>query len=567
VSQPDDSPKQMFMELSAERPFYGGDRPDLVTVERLRKIADNWGEVGAHFAAGYALSQGIMCAWGDPEVMASCLATAVQEFQKAISAPGAPALEQAASVWMCLVEFGTTRGILFDSAEQSAIYRSLQGDLARILSKLGNNTEDISARFGFLVRGVILTTDFEGNWSTTFPEVEIRGQARSGGADQLTLYIESAFRYFIDSGDYVAANGIASQCPEAFTTPGLRGWRAALVGLLSQDEAANRFAEAATELAADEPIEERRQAGISWDSSNRDLWSKYFSARSFVAEIVRSPTRADELLHQAQETLTGTESGWIHPQVTCFRILVKVLSQVLQGDGDGAASRAKTALVQSRRLFGSDEYDELIIDFLDHVRQAFYELRRDPASVVLSTGVGDALAALGRIPLVGPDVASAITPLVAQRTFAGFFDRDRSWMHRTIESIGDERTFQRLILRLMQGRLPLYAQIRQGPLEYGKDIAVLVEDNGIVVLQMYQVKVGNITVPVWRIARAELEEIFQVELPKVQLSVEPDRREGVLIFNGHLNPSVEGPVTGWLDEQRRDHGRSFFIMHLDLIVD
>jgi len=44
VSQPDDSPKQMFMELSAERPFYGGDRPDLVTVERLRKIADNWGE-------------------------------------------------------------------------------------------------------------------------------------------------------------------------------------------------------------------------------------------------------------------------------------------------------------------------------------------------------------------------------------------------------------------------------------------------------------------------------------------------------------------------------------------
>jgi hypothetical protein len=376
----------------AERPFCGGDRPDLVSVERLRQIADRWGKGGAHFAAGYALSQRVTYAWGDVDAMASCLAAAVREFQAAITAPGTSALEQAASLWMCLVEFGMARGILFDYAVQSAIYRRLQSDLAQVLSMLGNNAQDLSARLGFLVRGCILTTDFEGNWSAKFPEIEIHGQVRSGGGDQLTLYLESAFQYFIDSGDYVAANSIACRYPEAFT-------------------------------------------------------------------------------------------------------------------------------------------------------------------------------ALGRIPLVGPDVVSAITPMVAQRTFAGFFGGDRSWMHRTIGSIRDERTLQRLILRLMQGRLPLYAQIRQGPLEYGKDIAVLVEDNGLAVLQMYQVKVRNITVPVWRTARAELEEIFQVELPKVQLSTEPDRREGILIFNGHLNPSVEGPVSGWLDEQRRDHGRSFSIMHLDAIVD
>jgi hypothetical protein len=218
-------------------------------------------------------------------------------------------------------------------------------------------------------------------------------------------------------------------------------------------------------------------------------------------------------------------------------------------------------------LLGWDESRELIIDFLDLVDDAFSELRREPAAVVLSTGVRDALTALGRVPLVGNAIATAIGPTVAERTFAGLINQSQVWMHRTLESIRDERTLQQLILRLMQGRLPFYAQIRQGPLEYGKDIAVLVEDHGTTVLEMYQVKAGNITVPVWRTARGELEEIFQVELSSVQLSVEPERREGILIFNGHLNANVEAPVAGWLKEQSRDHGRTFKIMHLDLIVD
>lgn len=77
---------------------------------------------------------------------------------------------------------------------------------------------------------------------------------------------------------------------------------------------------------------------------------------------------------------------------------------------------------------------------------------------------------------------------------------------------------------------------------------------------MYQVEAGDITVPVWRTARAELEEIFQVELPTVQLPVEPIRRVGVLIFNGHLNTNVEPAVHGWLAEQQDDHKRSVIIM-------
>jgi hypothetical protein len=276
---------------------------------------------------------------------------------------------------------------------------------------------------------------------------------------------------------------------------------------------------------------------------------------------------AAELVLQATEVLEGTESGLVSPQVTCFRIVLNVLNRILSGDADVAASRAKAAFLQSTRLFGWDENEELVVEFLDHVEEAFSELRREPAMVVLSTGVRDALDALGRIPLVGVEVASAIGPAVAQRTFVNLLSQDHGWMYRTIESIDDERVLQRLILRLMQGRLPLYAQIRHGPVEYGKDIVVLVEENNEFVLQMYQVKAGDISTSAWRTARAELEDMFLMDVPPVQLPIEPTRREGVLIFNGHLNAYVEPVVDKWLAEQKRAYGRSCLIMHLDMIVD
>jgi hypothetical protein len=60
--------------------------------------------------------------------------------------------------------------------------------------------------------------------------------------------------------------------------------------------------------------------------------------------------------------------------------------------------------------------------------------------------------------------------------------------------------------------------------------------------------------------------MFQVDMSTVQLPIAPDERAGVLIFNGHLKDYVEPVVEGWLAEQRRDHHRSFEILHLDAIV-
>jgi hypothetical protein len=115
--------------------------------------------------------------------------------------------------------------------------------------------------------------------------------------------------------------------------------------------------------------------------------------------------------------------------------------------------------------------------------------------------------------------------------------------------------------------LPRYAQIRHGPLEYGKDIVVLIEIDGVAVLRHYQVKCGNIDKRKWRESKDEMEEMFQVPLPSLQLLFAPQRTEGVLITNGHANTYVEPVISGWMQEQRNTHGRSVEFMHLDALVD
>ena len=143
----------------------------------------------------------------------------------------------------------------------------------------------------------------------------------------------------------------------------------------------------------------------------------------------------------------------------------------------------------------------------------------------------------------------------------------RTWMHQSLESIKDEAILRRILLRLLQSGLPLYAHIRHGPIEYGKDIVALLDVNGVIVLRHYQVKCGDIDKRKWRESKDEIEEMFLVPLNSFQLPAVPQRVEGVLVTNGHANPYVEPVIDGWLQMQREDHGRLVEFMHLDGLVD
>jgi hypothetical protein len=102
-------------------------------------------------------------------------------------------------------------------------------------------------------------------------------------------------------------------------------------------------------------------------------------------------------------------------------------------------------------------------------------------------------------------------------------------------------------------------------LEYGKDVVAVFERDGKRTLRMWQAKIGDIDTTKFRTARQELEEMYLVPLPALQVSGEIDEREGVLVFNGHPNTYVEPVMQGWLDEQK-NNGRRFLFMHLDDLV-
>jgi hypothetical protein len=563
MSEAAQSPREDYLSFLAERRFFSGG-PDREAVERLRTIAAGWREASQHFYAGYVLYQAIHFAWGDGEAANACVVAALGDFQTAVARAEDTDLAGIASLQM----WTTLIGLNYQGADPSSVrgsIRALDEELAQRLLRLADQTRDRGARAGFLVQGFRLETDFAGTWRPEFPGFEVHDNAIQLGGSSIVLNIPSAFHLFVGGSDYFAADAVARACPEGFTSHGLLGWKAAVAGFLNPAQAVERFSEAATEFAQDTYDEEVMKRTGGWDSRNVDLWAKYFRARAAVAEIVRAPARAPELLSRASVALAGTEWGWVNPQVTCFRALITALEQVFSGDSATAAAHAKEMLLERARFSGLDENDQLAITFLDTAKEAFIEFQQAPARAIASGQLADALKILRRIPLIGGEVTAAIGPAIAE---AEAFGQQRSWMYRTIGDIKDERILQRLLLRLMQGQplLPLYAQIRHGPIEYGKDIAVLAEVDGKNVLKMYQVKIGDITKPIWTNARAELEEMFQVNMSSVQLPVEPDERAGILIFNGHLKSHVEPVVEGWLAEQRKDHHRSFEIMHLDAIV-
>jgi hypothetical protein len=211
--------------------------------------------------------------------------------------------------------------------------------------------------------------------------------------------------------------------------------------------------------------------------------------------------------------------------------------------------------------------DRLAMTFISNAADAFRGFQLDPETELTRGRLDIALNALGKIPVIGLDVTDAARPEIGKNVRLTLEGPVRTWVHRALGNIGDERVLRRVLLRLLQGTLPRYAQIRHGPIEYGKDIVALADEGGVAILCLYQVKCGEMNTQKWREARAELEEMFLAPMREFQLQVSPQRIEGYLVTNGHANPYVEPVMEGWFDEQRRDHGRDITFVHLDKLVD
>jgi hypothetical protein len=347
----------------------------------------------------------------------------------------------------------------------------------------------------------------------------------------------------------------------------LKGWRAVTLANLNPSDAIARFDEAADAFAADqEPsLEELAKRG-GWSSRNRDLWAKYFRARARVVEVIQAPAKVKEFLAAAAEAL-DTEEGWHSGEVSRFHVLIKVLTKLVSEPHLFNAENASREYQQEISMSRETEDDRLALTFIHEAASAFHGFKTDPVSEITQNHLGRALESLAKIPNIGPEVTNAVRLPIGKKALATLLGPVRTWMHRGLAAITDETSFRRVLLRLLQAELPLYAQLRHGPIEYGKDISVLLENEGLVILRHYQVKCGDINSKKWRESKDELEEILLVPLSDFQLPASPQRLEAILVTNGHANPFVEPAMQGWFKEQREQRGRQVTFMHLDELVD
>lgn len=539
---------------------------DKRALDEFSVIADSWRNQGYHLGAAAAMESAAMAAWGDPDQMRSCVGAAMEDYDCCLKARDPCSLEG----FIALKKSAQLRRAPYGLFVELAAPRQNADEILQVLADrlvaCGEGSEHAES---YLVRGLIVETNFEEHFVASYPDYDVDWDTETAGSGLAQIRIPSTFQLFVSFGDYLGAHRIAARFPGAFSTPALQGWKAAVRGLAEPEGAAENFHAAAQAFAQDRrPAHgDPRYAGRSWSSINVDLWSPYFESRSALSKAIREPERVRHFVDEARDAAPEIRSGWHHPTVARYVVLVRALAGLLRDGSPEGLRQARESFTAEQRLTGEQPGDQLISRFLAIASEAFEGFQADPGQEITSGRLRDALHILGRIPIVEPGFADAVRPALGTQALDTVFGPVRTQTYRTLEAIRDERQLQQIVLRLAQASLPAYSQILHGPQEYGKDVVVLLDREERRVLRMFQVKVGNLSMPVWRIARQALEEMFQVPLSEFMLGEEPvDAREGVLVCNGHPLPNVVQPMEGWFEEQRRDHGRQVYLMQLDDLV-
>jgi hypothetical protein len=496
-------------------PVHG--KPD--AYEALCRAAELWREEGQPFSAGMAMLRAVDAAWGRPEIMLDAHRAALRDFEHVVveQPPDTPAAHAAL---LKLLQTLNRALWLFEEEDRETVrsrIRELESERSQRLLTHFNHSEHAD---NYLVRGIVIVTNLDGQWGVQFPQHEVALNSEQVGEEAI-LNIPSAFHLFVFGRDWSGAHEIVKTQKDAFTSPGLMGWRAVTLANATPSEAMTHFDEAADAFAADtQPdTEELMRRGGYWSGANQQLWAKYFRARARLIESIRDPARVKELLGHAVDGLVGTEAGWHSSKVSKFNVLLKVLFSLVSDPPSFSADDARREYEAEVCRTEQTPEDRLAVTFISNAADAFRGFQSDPETELTRDRLGIALNALAKIPVIGPDITDAARPEIGKSVRLTLEGPVRTWAHRSLGSIGDEKVLRRVLLRLLQGTLPGYAQIRHGAIEYGKDIAALADDGGVSVLCLYQVKCGDMNTSKWRGARAEFEEMFLVPMSEFQLPV------------------------------------------------
>lgn len=376
----------------------------------------------------------------------------------------------------------------------------------------------------------------------------------------LSFRVDPAFELLIGTGDYGGAWRICQQFPEVFDTPGLKGWRAALEGFIKPKEAHRFFFMAADWFLQDNPKETDVPFAAAW--VNYYTWEPHFRSRGYLALATLDEEKFEDSLEKAVKLAAKSKQNI--PEVERFDLLIKTLWDLLQTKQGIASSDLRETFLQATFL-DRQIYDSIILEFIDFAVGGLSELRRNRRKGL--SKIGRALHALSRLPILGESAENAIAMAVDHQAIEILDGQTRNWIHTRLASLKTEDLLRKVLFQLFQNQIPKYAQIRHGPIEYGKDLVVVANEGGTTVLRMYQVKCGDITRNTWyNECRPQLEQIFQVPMCQLQIPIAVDRRLGVLIWNGHFSPQIEEIVQAWLFEQQSAFKREYQFMNLDGIV-
>lgn len=551
--------KELF--LSARQ--HGRWQANPTALELLKDAAAAWRTDGRYFSAAFATNDAIHAAWGDGEEVSACAAACVADCRRCVESEPLDSHEALAA----LVFWKVRLRDVVDGQEFASTVEKLECEFAeRLLVFFRDRAEAV----GYLVRGFDLATDMDGQWNTTVPERATTpfGLSMSSGPDGVVMHMPSACDIFWSRADYRAVRDLVELYPEEFREKGMLGRRLATEGFLDPTISADRFSRAADAFAADVPPAPAEPGATNgtWSGANLYLWSKYFRAQAAMAGIRDDPDKLRELLGVASVALQGTESGLVNSQVTRLRILVRGVASLCGVESADAVIVARKDLSFELDYWGERAADPAMMQFLKVTAIALDEFERDPVSALTSGSLSTAIECLNRLPDVEPGFVAAVKPVAGQNAKNIWEGPSRTFLHRTLESITDEKQLQHLFLRLAQGSLPNYAQVRHGPLEFGADVVVLGEEAGVAKLRSYQMKCGPLKKKQWPSVRDQLEETFLVALESVNIHSRVDLRVGVLVCNAHVDPYVDPVIKGWQAEQARVFGRTFEVMHLDDVV-
>jgi hypothetical protein len=86
------------------------------------------------------------------------------------------------------------------------------------------------------------------------------------------------------------------------------------------------------------------------------------------------------------------------------------------------------------RLSEENDFDATALSFITETAEPLKGFRTDPGTELTRNRLSVALEALGRVPLIGPDVAEAVRPAIGKSALRTLFGPVRTWMHRSLRA-------------------------------------------------------------------------------------------------------------------------------------